>query len=152
MASVRATVLLLSLLPLAASSGCVTLYSKTEVIRAEEPQMPVRFETAKASRLFHEELARRSNHADGTTVGIPFVTFYTKERVLAESAFFNEQVRKCDTDQDGVITEREAMVYAGWGALAESVSGTQPLPSGQVPPASPALVPDAQQPVGKSSP
>lgn len=96
-------------------TGCITLYEKTEVVRAEEQKLPVRFESGKASYKFHEELKRRHNCVEGTWLGVPFVTFYRKTKALSENAFFNEQVRTCDTDQDSLVTEHEALVYAGEG-------------------------------------
>jgi hypothetical protein len=48
----------------------------------------------------------------GTHMGIPFVTFYSKQRQLSDSAHFNDCVIRCDTDQDGVITLAEARVFA----------------------------------------
>jgi hypothetical protein len=47
-----------------------------------------------------------------TVVGMPFVTFYEKERRLSDDAVFNDCAARCDTNQDGVITLAEAEIFA----------------------------------------
>ena len=89
--------------------GCLTLFSKTEVVRGEEPRRPVRFENPQAAEEFNAPCGEgRSRSMGGTHVGVPFVTLYSKDRQLSESAHFNDCVARCDTDQDGTITFVEA--------------------------------------------
>jgi hypothetical protein len=97
----------LSLLP-----GCLTLFSKTEVLRGDEQPRPVRFENAQAAEEFEKARKERSDYVGGTYFGVPFVTIYEKDRRLSENAHFNYCVAQCDTDQDGVITLAEAQIFA----------------------------------------
>ena len=91
--------------------GCLTLFSKTEVIRGEEPRRPIRFENSEAADTFNKAIKDKSSNLGGTHMGIPFVTFYSKDRHLSDSAHFNDCVMRCDTDQDGTITLAEARMF-----------------------------------------
>jgi hypothetical protein len=96
----------------AVSPGYITLFSKTEVVRSEEPRRPVRFESPEAADVFHRALTWKSDpDLGGADLGVPFVTLYSRHRVLSETAKFNDAVAKCDTDQDGVITLAEAQIF-----------------------------------------
>ena len=97
----------LSLLP-----GCLTLFSKTEVIRGDEQPRPVRFENEQAAEIFNKVRKERSDYVGGASFGVPFITVYEKDRRLSEIAHFNDCVARCDTDQDGVITLVEAKIFA----------------------------------------
>jgi hypothetical protein len=97
----------LSLVP-----GCLTLFSKTEVIRGEEPRRPVRFENPEAAETFNKAMKDKTTNLGGTYVGVPFVTLYSRDRQLSDSAHFNDCVIRCDTDQDGTITLAEAKIFA----------------------------------------
>jgi hypothetical protein len=99
-------VVALALLP-----GCLTLFSKTEVVRGEESRRPVRFENPQAADAFTTAMKDKSQSLGATHFGIPFVTFYAKDRQLSESAHFNDCVARCDTDQDGTITYIEAKMF-----------------------------------------
>jgi hypothetical protein len=100
-------VISLSLMP-----GCLTLYSKTEVVRAEEPRRPITFENTQAAETFYNALREKSSSLGSTDICIPFITLYEKERQLSDSAHFNDCVIRCDTNQDGVITLVEAEIFA----------------------------------------
>jgi hypothetical protein len=113
MARSRLGLLVLGLAAVGAGPGCITLYSKTETVRAEEQRVAVQFESAQAAKLFNEELERRENCVGKEYLGVPFVTLYRRERVLSKNAFFNDQVRICDCNQDHLVTENEALVYVG---------------------------------------
>jgi hypothetical protein len=108
-------------LALVLSTGCIslTIFNKTEIVRSEEPRLPVKFETVKASCLFQEKVAEQPKEIARSKVGVPFVNLSAKAVVLADSAHFNEELRKCDSDQDGLITETEARIYAGKGPVDE---------------------------------
>src|SRR5262245_6393844 len=97
----------LSLLP-----GCLTLFTKTEVVRGEEARRPIRFESGAAAEEFNKATKARSASLGGTYLGVPFVTLYSKNRQLSDSAHFNDCVARCDTDQDGIITLVEAQIFA----------------------------------------
>jgi hypothetical protein len=92
--------------------GCLTLFSKTEVIRGDEQRRPVRFENQEAAETFHRATKDRSAIQGATCMGVPFVTFYSKTRQLSDNAHFNDCVLRCDTDQDGTITLAEAKIFA----------------------------------------
>jgi hypothetical protein len=100
-------VVTLSFLP-----GCLTLYSKTEVVRGEEPRRPITFENAQAAETFEKARKEKSGSLGGTDISIPFITLYSRERQLSDSALFNECVGRCDTNQDGIITLAEAQIFA----------------------------------------
>lgn len=96
----------LSLLP-----GCLTLYSKTEVVRSEEPRRPVAFESVEAAEIFDKAVREKPNSLGGTDISIPFLTLYSRERELSDSAHYNDCVIRCDTNQDGMITLLEAKIF-----------------------------------------
>jgi hypothetical protein len=114
MLMLRARIVLtaLAVASLALLPGCLTLFSKTEVVRGEESRKPIRFENPQAADAFNEAMKDKSAHLGGTHAGIPFITFYSKDRQLSESAHFNDCVARCDTDQDGMITATEAAIFA----------------------------------------
>ena len=94
--------------------GCVTFYRKTEEIGAKEPRLTVDFETEHAAQLFNstvEKKLRQPAPTDNSRVGVPFVTFYSKTRVMSENARYNAEVVKCDSNGDGKISEAEARTY-----------------------------------------
>jgi hypothetical protein len=107
----RVSVAVLAVASLALLPGCLTLFSKTEVVRGEEPRRPIRFENQQAAEAFSKAAKDRSASLGGTHLGVPFVTLYSKDRQLSDSAHFNDCVTRCDTDQDGVITLVEARIF-----------------------------------------
>ena len=109
-ARILAAAVALSSLP-----GCLTLFSKTEVVRGEESRRPIRFESQQAAEQFNEAVRWKSKQLGGTHLGVPFVTLYSRDRQLSDSAHFNDCVARCDTDQDGVITLAEAKIFAKVG-------------------------------------
>jgi hypothetical protein len=95
-------------------TGCITLFSKTEVVRAGELRRPVRFENQEIAEKFQTAYKNRNRHVGGSYVGVPFVTLYNKSQELAEVAAWNDAIVTCDTDQDGVITQIEANIFSNW--------------------------------------
>lgn len=92
--------------------GCLTLFSKTEVVRGEESRRPVRFENATAAEEFNDAVKWKSKASmGGAHVGVPFVTLYSRQRQLSDAAHFNDCVLRCDTDQDGTVTLAEARMF-----------------------------------------
>jgi hypothetical protein len=108
----RALAAAFAALSLAFLPGCLTLYSKTEVVRSEEARLPVAFESTEAAETFYRAMKDKSGNLGGTEVAIPFVTLYSRQRELSDSALFNDCVHRCDTNQDGMITLAEAKIFA----------------------------------------
>jgi hypothetical protein len=108
----RLCVAVFAVASLALLPGCLTLFSKTEVIRGEEPRRPIRFESPQTAEVFNKTMKDKSASLGGTHMGIPFITLYSKDRQLSESAHFNDCILRCDTDQDGTITLAEARMFA----------------------------------------
>ena len=109
----RTVVVSFAAVALACAPGCVTLFSKVDVVRAEEARKPVQFENAAAGASFAATLKKCDGNVGGAYVGVPFVTLYSRQKSLSESARFNDAVARCDTDQNGTITEAEAKIFAG---------------------------------------
>jgi len=102
----------LAVASLSALPGCLTLFSKTEVVRGEESRRPIKFENAQAADEFHSAMKWKTKASmGGAHVGVPFVTLYSRDRQLSDSAHFNDCVTRCDTDQDGTITQVEARMF-----------------------------------------
>jgi hypothetical protein len=101
---------LVALLP---SSGCRTVYPKNEVIRGDEPQIPVQFESAKGAELFTEHVRRQERGLDETAFCVPFVTLYACKTELSKNARFNDAVLTCDRDRNGWLTDHEVFHYCG---------------------------------------
>jgi hypothetical protein len=102
----------LAVASLAFVPGCLTLFSKTEVVRGEESRRPIRFENAQAADEFHSAMKWKSKASmGGAHVGVPFITLYSRDRQLSDAAHFNDCVSRCDTDQDGTITLAEAKMF-----------------------------------------
>ena len=93
-------------------SGCITLFSKTDVVRSEEARRAVSFESPAVAETFHEAMKKQTGTVGGAYVGVPFVTLYSRQKTLSETAIFNDAVARCDGDQNGVITQAEAEIYA----------------------------------------
>ena len=94
--------------------GCI---SHEETVYRDTDRVSVEFENDTAGRLFYETLSRRPSASpkeeSKTEVSIP-VVFDHKQRVVdGPNRGFNQAVRECDTNKDGVITEVEARIFAG---------------------------------------
>lgn len=108
----RLVVAAFALVALALLPGCITLFSKTEVVRGDEQPRAIQFENAQAADAFNEARKERSANIGGAHLGVPFLTLYERDRRLSENAHFNDCVARCDTNQDGVITYTEATIFA----------------------------------------
>lgn len=95
------------------ATGCI--HHKETVYRDVE-RAKVEFENDAAGRMFYEALSRapgnRGQRESKTDVSIPIVFSHSTETVTGENVAFNDAVRLCDTNQDGVITETEARIFA----------------------------------------
>lgn len=91
--------------------GCI---HHSETIYRDAERVKVQFESEKAGRVFYEALSKMpfaGRSESHTEVSIPLV-FDNKSTVKSgENEKFNEAVRRCDTNKDGVITETEAGVF-----------------------------------------
>jgi hypothetical protein len=110
MLSYRAAIVVASAGALA-PSGCVTFYSKTDIVGDGESRLAVAFENGDAAQQFQAAIKRMDSHAGDTYVGVPFITLYQQSARLSETALWNEAVRKCDTNKDGVITTDEVVAF-----------------------------------------
>ncbi len=96
---------------LACAPGCLTLYSKTDVVRSDEGRRPVVFECPQASEDFNAGLHDHSDTMSETVFGIPFITLYARRQELSDAAAWNDAAVRCDTNQDGVISSEEAKTF-----------------------------------------
>lgn len=97
------------------TAGCISFYHKTEQVRSDEERMKIEFESETAGKLFHDKAdaaIRKRNPEGSTQFGVPFVSFYSKTRVVSKNAAYNDELRKCDTNKDGMITDVEARIYS----------------------------------------
>lgn len=93
--------------------GCVT---HNETTYKDEPRMSVEFENDAAGRVFYEAFSKQGHRGDqyetNTEVSIPIIFEHKTRVVRGENAAFNSAVRRCDTNNDGKITEQEARIFA----------------------------------------
>ena len=93
------------------ATACI---SQEETIVQDVDRSKVEFENDRAARLFYETLSKfdRNREAESKTeVSIPVVFHHKRKVVRGENARFNDAVKKCDTNQDGKITESEAKIF-----------------------------------------
>jgi hypothetical protein len=98
---------------LALLCGCInhdsTVYRNPDRVR-------VTFENEAAGRIFYETLSKNctppGRKESTTSVEIPVVFSHHTHVIEGENVAFNSAVRQCDTNQDGVITETEARIFA----------------------------------------
>jgi hypothetical protein len=99
------------LLPLV--TGCLSTH-KT-VVR-DETRVTVTFESDTAGRVFYEALSQKSQcnqqQESRTQFSIPVVLDVERTVVTGPNQAFNQAVARTDTNQDGVITESEARIFA----------------------------------------
>jgi hypothetical protein len=87
------------------------LYSKTEVVRGNEQRRLVIFESPQAAEAFHAAVQKSAGTMGETYLGIPFVTIYENRQELSDAAAWNDAVARCDTNQDGIITLAEVVIF-----------------------------------------
>ncbi|MBI1176951.1 hypothetical protein GC207_05875 [bacterium] len=95
------------------ATGCI---HHTETVYRDVSRVKVEFENDAAGRMFYEALSKTPHHRgereSKTDISIPIVFSHTTETVTGENYEFNKAVKDCDTNQDGVITETEARIFA----------------------------------------
>lgn len=95
-----------------AVSGCI---HHQETVYQDVARTPVDFESDKAARMFYEALSKApasQRPESKTEVSLPIVFGHERRVISGNNAAFNNAVAKCDTNQDGKITELEAAIYA----------------------------------------
>jgi hypothetical protein len=94
-----------------AMSGCI---SHKTVVRQDVERAKVEFENESAARIFYEKLSHmpvQDKRESRTEFCIPVVFEWEKKIETSDNQRFNEAVRRCDTNQDGKITENEAKIF-----------------------------------------
>ena len=97
---------------LAAGPGCISTH---ETVYRDVERLKVEFENDVAARIFYETLSKYPYKQGGeshTKVNIPIIFEVSKTEKDSGNGSFNEAVRRCDTNQDGKITESEARIFA----------------------------------------
>ena len=108
----RPLIAIVAVAAFATAPGCLTLYSKTEVVRSNVSRRPISFAGPEAATEFYAALDKCEDTIGETYLGVPFVTLYAKRQQLSEAAAWNDAVGRCDTNQDGIITLDEAKIFA----------------------------------------
>lgn len=92
--------------------GCIS--HKTTVCHHVE-RVKVEFENEAAGRIFYEKLSHlpNSNRKESRTeFAIPLVFEWENKVETDDNERFNDAVRRCDTNNDGKITEKEAKIFS----------------------------------------
>lgn len=95
-----------------AGSGCISTH---ETVYRDTARMKVEFESGNAASLFYNKLNQRHDQQTSerkTQVHIPIIFEHTRTEKDSGNTAFNEAVRRCDTNQDGKITEAEAQIFS----------------------------------------
>jgi hypothetical protein len=91
-------------------TGCVSVH---RVTIKDAPRNKVRFESAKATRIFYDALLAKHLPSSGKQSGVVLgQTVYRPETRPSPNVAFNDGVVVADSDADGVVSEREARQYA----------------------------------------
>lgn len=91
--------------------GCV-LFSNTEVVRPNEVERAVTFESKDAEDVFREAVRKHPSEVDRTQVGNEWFSLYESTRQWSDAARFNRTVAGCDRNGDRVITFAEVVRYS----------------------------------------
>jgi hypothetical protein len=113
----RFIAILLILISLVFSSGCLFVYNGDKVIRKNEVKRSVQFESEEASRIFYEKFKanlcscqnRDSSHE---SVVIPFIMATNTNTKLSEAGCYNDALTACDIDSNNTITMAEVQFYS----------------------------------------
>ncbi len=95
--------------------GCLIMQNKKEYLRRDESVKRVEFESEEAGRLFHKQRKRNRcrTQAGNESLVIPFIIVYNKQTELSSNARYNNEIDKCDSNGNGMITLEEARIYSG---------------------------------------
>ncbi|EEF58411.1 hypothetical protein [Pedosphaera parvula] len=98
---------------LIACCGCI---NHDSTVYTNPDRVKVAFENESAGRIFYETLSKTSptpnRRESNTSIEIPVVFSHHSHVVEGENVAFNNAVKQCDTNQDGIITETEARIFA----------------------------------------
>jgi hypothetical protein len=92
----------------ALGGGCI---SHDETVYRDDPRAKVEFESETSAWVFYEALSHRpagQTRESTTRVQIPILLDHKERVVSGPNGAFNDAVARCDTNQDGQITELEA--------------------------------------------
>jgi hypothetical protein len=107
------TKLLATILCGATLCGCI---SNEQTVYRDVERTKVEFENETAARIFYEALSKQpatnAKQESTTEVCIPVVFSHKRHVISGNNLIFNEAVKRCDTNQDGKITELEAKIFA----------------------------------------
>lgn len=95
-----------------AMAGCITHKS---TIHEDVERVKVTFENETAARIFYEKLSHipsSEKRESRTKFDIPLVFEWEQQVETGDNKRFNDAVLRCDTNQDGRITEDEAKIYS----------------------------------------
>jgi hypothetical protein len=100
---------------LGVNSGCLITRHNTNIVRKSEKLRPVQFESAEAKNLFDGKLVQAKSDQgmkNPQVFAVPFLLWYSSTDVVSDNGVYNDQLGICDTNGDGYISDREAMIYA----------------------------------------
>ena len=93
-------------------TGCIHTH---ETVVHDDSRIPIEFENDVAGRIFYEALSRMPESGKHTEqkseVSLPIVFSHERKVVRGPNTGFNQAARRCDTNQDGRITESEARIF-----------------------------------------
>lgn len=125
---------------LVACPGCLVTHHSRHIVREEEPRREVEFESLQVRQAFEARLADLKDKGDKPRkeriLAIPFLLAWSREEVLSDNAWYNDQLAACDTNGDNRIALDEAWVYnprfregmkavADWNAAHGEMAGVQ---------------------------
>jgi len=115
-------------------AGCIST-SKTEYI--DEQKVAVSFESNRAEKLFFEGMAKNKGliasvgrPQEKTHVSLILINVSEQKVTSGPNRDFNQAVRFCDTNHDGVITEHEAEMFASLGGKPPAAASAAPAGQG----------------------
>jgi hypothetical protein len=86
----------------------------THVMRENEQRRPIRFDSEEAEAAFNARATDKTARDEARRTGffaVPFLLLYSREHVLSDAAWYNDQITACDANSDGLITFQEALAY-----------------------------------------
>lgn len=96
-------------------NGCLVNHTQKRVIRENEKRISVEFESLNAAESFNkiansEDI--RQSLGSSASFGVPFLIGLSRESVPSQNAFYNDQVIRCDINNDGLISDQEAYSFS----------------------------------------
>jgi len=94
-----------------AGGGC-QIYNRMDEVRSDEALLDVSFENERAEDLFVKAVKTTYGREQNVSrIGVPGLSVYSRGETVAWNANCNDHIRKMDTDENLIITEREAQAY-----------------------------------------